>query len=446
MSQDTQTILPFASISGKKVEADFDGGNVTADGGVLFLRSAESEMGIIGRFVDCLVDGRHQGYVKHPVEEMLQQRIYQIACGYEDANDCNELRRDPGFKAACDRLPISGEDLCSQPTMSRLENRVSKTGLYRMARAVVDQFQASYSTPPGEIILDVDDTDDTVHGAQQLSLFNGYYGEHCFLPLYIYEGRSGKLITAVLRPGRRPTGQEIVTILKRVVAYLRKAWPHVQILLRADSHFSTPEVHDWCEGNQVYYVLGQAGNAKLEKQGRPLLAQARRLYSITREKVRLFESFMYQAGTWSKPRRIVFKAEVTPEGANPRFVVTNLQSSQASFVYDRIYCARGRMEGFIKNHKTFLHSDRTSCRKFTANQFRLLLHSAAYVLLHALCEKGLQGTQWARAQFDTIQNRILKVGARVRELATRVKFHFPTSFPLKDVYARIISNWAVAYS
>jgi len=446
MSQDTQNALPFASILGKKVEADFDGGNLTTDGGAMFLRLVESKVGIIDRIVSCLPDRRHASYVRHSLEEMIQQRVFQIACGYEDANDCNELRRDPGFKAACDRLPISGEDLSSQPTMSRLENRVSKTDLYRMARALLDQFQASYSTPPGEIILDADDTDDTVHGAQQLSLFNGYYGEHCFLPLYIFEGRSGKLITSVLRPGRRPTGKEIVAILKRVVAYLRKAWPHVRILLRADSHFSTPEVHDWCEDNQVYYVLGQAGNVKLEKQGCSLLSQARRLHSITREKVRLFESFLYQAGTWSKPRRIVFKAEVTPEGANPRFVVTNLQSSQASFIYDHIYCARGRMEGFIKNHKTFLHSDRTSCHKFTANQFRLLLHSAAYVLLHALCEKGLQGTKWARAQFDTIQNRILKVGARVRELATRVKLHFPTSFPIKEVYARIITNWAVAYS
>ena len=446
MGQDTQNALPFASILGKKVEADFDGGNVTTDGGAMFLRLVESKVGIIDRIVSCLPDRRHASYVRHSLEEMIQQRVFQIACGYEDANDCNELRRDPGFKAACDRLPISGEDLSSQPTMSRLENSVRKTDLYRMARALVDQFQASYSTTPGEIILDADDTDDTVHGAQQLSLFNGYYGEHCFLPLYLFEGRSGKLITAVLRPGRRPTGKEIVAILKRVVAYLRKAWPHVRILLRADSHFSTPEVHDWCEGNQVYYVLGQAGNEKLEKQGRPLLAQARRLHSTTREKVRLFESFMYQAGTWSKPRRIVFKAEVTPEGANPRFVVTNLHSSQASFIYDHIYCARGRMEGFIKNHKTFLHSDRTSCRKFTANQFRLLLHSAAYVLLHTLCEKGIQGTQWARAQFDTIQNRILKVGARVRELATKVRFHFPTSFPLKEVFARIIRNFASAYS
>ena len=446
MCQDTQNTLPFASISGKKVEADFDGGNVTTDGGVLFLRQVESDVGIISRIVSCLPDRRHASYVKHPLEEMIRQRVFQIACGYEDANDCNDLRRDPGFKAACDQLPFSGEDLSSQPTMTRLENSVSRTALYRIARALVDGFLASYPEPPEAIILDIDDTDDPTHGAQQLSLFNAYYDEHCFLPLHIFEGQSGKLITTLLRPGRPFCGKQIVSILKRLVAHIRKAWPHVQVFLRGDSHFSSPEVHAWCEGNRVYYVLGQAGNEKLNELGRPLLEQAQKLYQETQQKVRLFESFSYQAGTWSKPRRIVFKAEVTKEGANPRFVVTNLQSSQASFIYDHIYCARGKMEGFIKNHKTYLRSDRTSCHRFTANQFRLFLHSAAYVLLHTLCEKGLQGTQWAKAQFDTIQKRILKVGARVRELATKVKFHFPTSFPLKEVFARVIWNFAVAYS
>lgn len=387
MSQDTQNALPFdkaqgppfASILGKKVEADFGGGNVTTDGGAMFLRLVESKVGIIDRIVSCLPDRRHASYVRHSLEEMIQQRVFQIACGYEDANDCNDLRGDPGFKAACGRLPISGEELASQPTMSRLENSVRKADLYRIARAFVDGFLASYASPPDAIILDLDDTDDTTHGAQQLSLFNGYFDEHCFLPLHIYEGQSGKLITTILRPGRRPSGKEVVAILKRVVIHIRKAWPHVQIFVRADSHFSVPEVHVFCEDQKVYYVLGQAGNERLAKLGHPLLEQAQQLYQTTKKKVRLFGSFLYQASTWSKPRRIVFKAEVTPEGTNPRFVVTNLESSQASFIYDHIYCARGKMEGFIKDHKTYLRSDRTSCHRFTANQFRLFLHSAAYV-------------------------------------------------------------------
>jgi hypothetical protein len=219
----------------------------------------------------------------------------------------------------------------------------------------------------------------------------------------------------------------------------------VQIFLRGDSQFSAPEVHDWCEKEHVYYVLGQASNAILKQKVAPLLEQAHQLYQVSQKKVRLFTSFSYQAESWKKPKRIVAKVEVCAQGDNMRFTVTNLQSSQPSFIYDTIYCARGRMEGFIKNHKTFLHSDRTSCHSFEANQFRLFLHSAAYVLLHSLAERGLHGTQWAKAQFNTIQNRILKVGARVQELKTKIKFHLPSSFPLKEVFVKILINLDAAY-
>lgn len=458
MDQDTQTRLPFTSISGKKVEADFDGGNVTSDGGALFLREVEKEVGVIGRFVGVLRDGRDQRYVDHSLEDLLRQRIFQIALGYEDANDSDDLRKDPGLKAACERMPISGADLGSQATMTRLENGIhhkekqgiSRTDLYRMGRALVDTFIASYEAPPGAIILDMDDTDDPVHGAQQLSLFNGYYGEHCYLPLHIYEGQSGKLITTILRPGCRPTGIEITTILKHLVRYVRKSWPEVVIFIRADGHFSAPEVHDYCEAEKgVYYVLGQTGNSVLKGEALPVLLQARALYQAKQDKqerVQLFTEFFYQADTWSKPRRMIAKVEVSEKGDNLRFVVTNFESSQPSFIYHTVYCARGRMENFIKDHKTFLHSDRTSCHTFGANQFRLFLHSAAYVLLHALSEKGLSKTQWENVQFNTLQNRILKIGAKVRELKTKILFHFPTSFPLKDVFRKILFNLKVAYS
>jgi hypothetical protein len=445
MRKDNQTVLPFASISGKKVEADFDGGILTSDGGALFLREVESKVGVIRRLENALRDHRHQSYIEHSYEDLLRQRVFQIACGYEDANDCNDLRRDPGLKAACGRLPVRGEDLASQPTMSRLENSVSRKDLYRMAQALVDSFLCSYESPPESIILDADDTDDPTHGAQQLSFFNGYYNEYCFMPLHIYEGQSDKLITTILRSGKRISGKEMVTILKRLVPYIRKSWPKVKILLRADSNFSAPEVHDWCEKENVYYILGQAGSAPLKEKANVLLEQARLLYQHSQKKIRLFTSFNYQAGSWKKPRRIVAKVEVSSQGENIRFIVTNLQSSQPSFIYDTIYCARGRMEGFIKNHKTFLLSDRTSCHSFKANQFRLFLHSAAYVLLGYLAEKGLYGTKWTKAQFNTIQNRILKVGARVRELNTIIKFHFPTSFPLKEVFERLLINLDAAY-
>lgn len=444
MRQDTEMKLNFASISGKKVEAAFDGGSVTSDGGVLHLRAIDKAIGLIDRLASCICDDRHPSYVEHPLVDLLRQRVFQIALGYEDANDCNSLRADPALKMACDRLPVSGQDLCSQPTMSRLENKVRRTELYRMACALVDVFLASYAPAPEAIILDIDDTDDAVHGAQPLALFNGHYDEHCYLPLHIYEGQSGKLITTILRPGRRPTGSEIVTILKRLVPYIRKTWPDVQIILRGDSHFSCPEVHAFCEGHEVYYVLGQAGNPCLHALGTPLLEQAKTLAAANDRPVRLFSSFFYQAKSWAQPRRIIFKAEITEKGDNPRFVVTNLATSQASFIYERIYCARGRMEGLIKNHKTVLHSDRTSCHRFEANQFRLLLHSAAYVLLHALVTQGLPGTKWMTAQFDTIQKRLLKVGARIWELATKVKIQFPSAFPLKEVYGRLTTHLAPA--
>jgi hypothetical protein len=412
---------------------------------VLFLREVERGVGVIRRLVDALTDTRHQSYIDHSYNELVSQRVYQIACGYEDANDCNDLRTDPAIKTACNRVPITGSDLASQSTMTRLENSVTRTQLYRMAQALVDTFLCSYKTPPDAILLDIDDTDDPTHGTQQMSLFNAFHDEYCYMPLHVYEGRSGKLITTILRPGKRPGGAEIVAILKRLVAYIRKHWPCVRIIVRGDSHFSTPEVHEWCDANQVDYALGQSGNAVLKEKAVELLEQAQSLYKANQKKVRLFTSFPYQAGTWKEPKRIVCKVEVSDHGENVRFITTSFKSSQPSFIYDTIYCARGQMENHIKNHKTFLHSDRTSCHSFAANQFRLFLHSAAYVLLHTLAERGLGGTEWARAQFNTLQNRILKVGARVHELVTKVKFHFPTSFPLKDLFATILYNLSQAF-
>lgn len=444
--QDTHSRISFASIFGKKLETTFDGGTLTSDSGALLLRAVASRVDVIDRFVNALTDRRHPSYVDHTLEDLVKQRVFQIACGYEDANDCNDLRHDPGFKAACDRLPISGADLASQPTMSRLENGVRRCELYRIAKALVDVFIASYDHPPEVVVLDIDDTNDEVHGAQQLALFNGHYDERCFMPLHIYEGQTGKLISAILRPGARPTGKQIVSILKRLVSHLRQTWPNVEIFLRGDSHFSCPEVHDFCDENNVCFALGQAGNKRLRVLGHTLMEQAFTLYQESGNPVQLFEAFLYQAHSWSLPRRIIYKAEITASGQkNARFVVTNLESSQPSFIYQTIYCARGRMENFIKNHKTFLHSDRTSCHSFEANQFRLFLHCAAYVLLHSLAHTGLRGTKWMNVQFNTLQNRILKVAGRVCELKTKIKFHLPTSFPLKHLYANILYNLSLAH-
>ena len=435
-----QTALSFASVSGKKLVADFDGGMTTSDGGVLLLRELEPKVGIIDRIVESLWDRRHQSYVDHSYSDLIKQRVFQIACGYEDANDSNDLRLDPGMKAACDRLPATGDDLASQPTMCRLENDVSRTDLYRIGLAFVDAFIGSYKKPPKKIILDIDDTDDAIHGSQQLSLFNAHYNEYCFMPLHLYEGHTGKLITTILRPGRRIRGKVTAAILRRVFDRIRQAWPKVQILLRGDSHFSAPAVHDLCDEYEVDFILGQAVNKKLKTLGEPLMEEAIALSEKSEGPARLFSCFEYQAGTWACPRQVIYKAEITKGKPNPRFVVTNIKNRTPKFLYEKVYCARGRMEGFIKNHKTYLHSDRTSCSRFEANQFRLFLHSAAYLLLHALKDIGLRGSRWEKSNFDTIQLRILKIGAEIREQATKIRFHFPTSYPLKDLMRSIVYN------
>ena len=436
----SQITLSFANVSGKKIEADFDGGTTTSDGGVLLLRQAEARTGIVNRLVGAMSDRRHQSYIDHTYTDLIRQRVFQIACGYEDANDSDDLRSDPGLKIACERLPLTGDDLASQPTMSRLENSVTRSDLYRMGEALLETFIESYDKPPKKLILDIDDTDDPTHGSQQLTLFHAYYDEYCYLPIHLYEGETGKLITTLLRPGRRIRGREAAAILKRVLDHLIMVWPKTKITLRGDSHFSTPEVHDLCDGYGIDFILGQAINKKLKALGEPLMELAAALAEQTDEPVRLFDSFDYRAGSWSRPRIIIYKAEITQGKTNPRFVVTNIRNRTPKFLYEKVYCARGRMEGFIKNHKTFLHSDRTSCHRFPANQFRLFLHSAAYVLLHAIKHIGMQGTQWTTSNFDTIQLRVPKIGARVREQATRIRFHFPTSYPLKDLMKTIVLN------
>ena len=408
MTQDTQIVLPFARLGGKNLQADFDGGTLSSDGGVLLLREIEAQIGVISRLAGALDDPRDARYTKHRYEEMLSQRIFQMACGYDDANDCNTLRHDPAFKAACGRLPIRGEPLASQPSVSRLENSPRRSELYRMAQALFDTFVASYDQAPQSLLLDIDDTADEIHGAQQQALFNGYYDSYCYLPLHLYEGQSGKLITTILRPGRRPTGQEIVSILKRVVGAIRCEWPEVLILLRGDGHFSTPEVHEWCESQEpeIVYILGQSGNKVLKEKAKGLLQQAHFLYRCRQEwywrkklqeerkdkkstlkgkisipehfgdtalteqlKTKLYTEFLYQAETWSKPRRVICKVEVSEKGDNIRFVVTNIKLPRKAYIYETIYCGRGQMENYIKDHKRFLHSDRTSCHKFEAGAF-----------------------------------------------------------------------------
>lgn len=429
----------FEALQGKKLEVDFDGGEVSSDAGVLFLREVERRMRLLARVAKVLHDRRHSGYTRHSLLDMLKQRVFQIACGYEDANDADTLRRDRALKMACERLP-DDEPLASQPTLSRLENAVSRTDLYRIGEVLADAFIESYRTPPVAILLDIDDTEDTTHGHQQLALFNAFYDEYCYLPIHIYEGKSGKLVTTVLRPGKRPSGKELVAILKRVVRKIRKAWPEVGILLRADAHYTAPEVIEFCETENLRYALGLAPNVVLRREAASPVEEAERRYRRERQPVRLFGEFSYGAGSWEEDSRVVVKAEHNALGPNLRFVMTNLECRSRRVVYEMIYSDLGRMELMIKDHKTHLLSDRTSCHRFEANQFRLFLHSMAYVLLHALRRRHLQGTTWARAQFDTIRLQLLKIGARVRQLRTRIKVHLPTSYPWQAQWKKAFAS------
>jgi len=434
MTQDTKQMMIFKGIFNKKVVADFNGGELSSDAGLLLIRESESQTGIISCIADVLDDKRHPGYVKHELEQLLRQRVYQIASGYEDANDSNELRHDPIFKIVCNKL---NSPLASQPTISRFENSISRKDLYRIAQAFVDIFISSYKKSPKGIILDLDDTADPTHGNQQLTLFNAFYDSYCFMPMHIYEGKSGKLVTTILRAGKRPSGKEIVMILKRIVKRIRERWPGVGIIIRGDSHYGCPEVYDFCNEHNLKFVLGLTGHAPMFKKAQKTIDKAKELYFKNKKPIKIFTEFYYKTNSWSSTQRVICKAEYNDKGQNVRFIVTNLKNNNRRMIYQTIYCGRGAMELMIKEHKNHLRSDKTSCSSFKANQFRLFLHSIAYVILHNFRETCLRNTQFAKAQFDTIRLKILKLGARVIYISTKIKVHLPTSCPYKEELYRI---------
>lgn len=427
MDKENQILFPFTPLKGRKITAVFDEPLVSSDGGLMLLREVLIETGIIRSLANALHDPRHPSYVDHPLEEMLTQRVTQICCGYEDANDCDSLRDDPLFKMTAGRFPEQTA-LASQPTMSRLENQVSVKELLRIAYALIDQFIASFDPAPEAIVLDLDPTADTVHGTQQLALFNAFEDEYCFMPFHLYDGLSGKLITTVLRSGKTPTDREIISVLKRVIGRLRKAFPKTRLIFRADSHHTKPAVMDWLESRGVDFVTGLGINQRIKEQFAGVLEEARLKYKRTGREARTFASGFYQAKSWSRARRVICRVLVTANGEDMRFIVTSFEHSGAKYLYETVYCGRGAMELMIKDHKNGLNSDRTSCHRFTANQFRLFLHSAAYVVMHYLRREKLKGTQLACAQFNTIRLRLLKIGARIESGRTRILLHFPQAF------------------
>lgn len=426
--------LPLFEIGRKQVELSYTGEKISSDGGALLLREAEQQIGIIEQLCSCISDQRDQRYVRHELQELVSQRVYQIACGYEDGDDCDDLRDDPIFKLCVGKLPQNGGALASQPSMSRFENSVSRSDLYRIAQCFADSFIGSYSQEPTVIIIDCDDTNYNTHGGQQLSLYNHYYGEYCYMPLHIYEGLSGKLITTILKPGRRSKGADVLSILKRIITHLRKYWKNTLIIIRGDSHFCSPQMMDWAEGQQrVSFLTGLSGNQALVRLAETTIKSAQRSFESKGQPVKMYHSFTCQAGSWQHPQRVVVKVEVTQMGTNIRYIVTDMRNVRTKQLYEKGYCARGKMELNIKDHKRYLKSNRSSCHRFEANQLRLFLHSAAYVLLHALRENVLHTTEFGRATIETIRLKFLKIAAHVTELKTKIKVVLPRCCPVKTV-------------
>ena len=427
------TLFNLSAFGKKPIELRFDLEETSSDGGLLLLKEVENQIGIVDRLASCIADSRNQSYVQHTVNSMLHQRIMQIAAGYEDANDCNELRDDKILQICAG----NEKSLASQPTMSRFENLADSKMLYNMAYAFVDQFIASYPSQPKAIILDCDDTSAITHGDQQLSLFNTYYGDYCYMPLHIYEGLTGKLITTILKPGRRTKSVNVFAILQRLITYLRHHWPKTIILLRGDSHFCSKEFMDWSETQKnVEFVTGITGNPVLAKLAKTTIESAKQQYIATGKPVKRYHSFEYKAGSWKHPQRIVVKVEYSSMGENVRYITSSMRCLRAKALYENAYCARGAAELRIKEHKTYLNSDRMSCSSFLANQFRLFLHSAAYVLIHALQSEVLRGTQFCKSTMKTIQLKIIKIAARVKILKTKIQVELPVSFPTRDVFEK----------
>lgn len=450
MTDSIPSQLRFPAAAGFTIRADFEGGTLSTDFGALLLAGVERQTGLIDRLAGAIRDTRHASYIEHTITDLLRQRIYQTTLGYADGNDANALRRDPMFKLAVERAPLNeGNDLASGATFSRLENRLGARDIYRLARAFVDAFIASYATAPSMIVLDMDHSEDRTHGQQELAFYNHHYRGYCYLPLFLFEGLSGKLITAVLRPGKRPTGKENAAIIGRVLKALRQAWPQTHILLRGDGHFANPELMALCEADaHMDFIFGLAGNKALTPKAEPRLTEARALHAQCCEAARqaqqpepsatrLYDDLDYRAGSWPKAYRVVVKAEVMALGDNPRFVVSSLQDPTPEALYRDLYCARGQDENFIKAVKNDLGSDRTSDHSFLANHLRLFYACAAYHLIHSLREQALCHTELAKAQPMTIILKLFKLAVRVVQYKDRIKLHLPSNCAVKGLLHRV---------
>ena len=452
MSDDTIQPFGFPAIDCKTVVAAFDGGRITSDGGVLLLGAVEQRLGIASKLARLIADPRNPAFVTHSIDDILRARILAIACGYEDADDLDHLRTDPAFKLACNRLPDSGGDLCSQPTVSRWENAPTLREVMRMTYAMIDLYCASYARPPAAVILDIDDTPDVVHGHQQLALFNSHYGERCFLPIHVYDTATARPVAVLLRPGKTPSGEEIRGHLRRLIRRIRRYWPDTRRTIRGDSHYGRLEVMAWCEANGLDYIFGlsgerarERGNAVLDRLVEPIADEVRVQRALTQAPaVRRYTETRYGAKSWHAERRVAARIEATPQGLDIRYVVTNLRRGSAEWLYAAMYCARGQAENLIKLHKGQLASDRTSCREPLANQVRLILHTAAYWLVLSVRDAIPVPQPLATAEFTTLRLHLIKIGACITETARRVRIAFTAACPEADLFAGLVHGYLPA--
>jgi hypothetical protein len=457
-TQCNERSFKFHPLPKREVHARFDGGTISSDAGGLLLREVEKRTGIVERFAACFTDHRDAERIEHTVKELVGQRVYALALGYEDLNDHDQLRRDPLLAVLVDKEDPTGERrarerdqgkaLAGKSTLNRLEltgevvgeeERYKKIALDQAAvdRLLVDIFLQAHRQPPSEIVLDLDATDDAVHGNQQGRFFHAYYGHYCYLPLYIFCGEH--LLCARLRPSNIDASAGCVEEVEQIVAQIRQAWPEVRITLRGDSGFCREKLMVWCEQNQVHYVLGLAKNERLKAEIAPELEQAAVAYAATGRAARVFKEFSYQTReSWSRARRVIAKAEHLEKGANPRFVVTSLAAPawEARRLYEELYCARGEMENRIKE-QLMLFADRTSTALLRSNQIRLYFSSVAYLLMEALRRLGLKGTELAEAQCATLRLKLLKIGALVRVTVRKVWIALAGGYPYAELFARI---------
>ncbi len=430
MTNCTVTKMEFRAVKRRKIEAEFNGGAISSDGGVVLLSTVDQRLDLTKKIAEHMHDPRDPARVQHQLVDLLRQRVYGLACGYEDLNDHDTLRTDIAFQTAVEKDQVLG----SRSTLCRFEQQADRALMWQIHEALFEQFINAYDTPPKSLILDFDATDDPVHGEQEGRFFHGYYRNYCFLPLYVFCGHH--CLVSYLRPSNIDGAKHSWAILSLLVKRLRQVWPEVEITFRGDGGFCRHKMLNWCERHDVNYIVGLAKNKRLKGLSQNWIEQAKQQYETEQTRQRIFTEFQYKAGTWKRRRRVILKAEHMSQGSNPRYVVTNLKGDPQK-LYESVYCARGEMENRIKEQQLDMFADRTSCQLWWPNQFRLLLSTLAYTLVHAIRWMALKNTELAHATCATIRLKLFKIGAVVIRNTRRVRLLLSSNYPFQSLFQSV---------